>query len=236
VLSCEPQPDKRAVGAGDSFVAAASLALAMQVPARDALRIAAAAAAIVIRSDGTTVCAWSSLVEYFHGSGKKCRHTDELLRRVQDARAAGKRIVFTNGCFDIVHRGHVEFLNQARLFGDVLVVAVNDDDGIRRIKGPDRPVNRLDDRLEVLAGLEAVDYVVPFAGDTPSELIRVLRPDVFVKGGTYRVDSLPEAEQVRILGGTVEIVPLQSRVSTSALIQRIRTDALSATGERRALQ
>src|SRR5690606_9189221 len=168
--------------------------------------------------DGTTSCRQAELLKVFETNGKRCDSIAELLERTGRARAAGKRIVFTNGCFDIVHRGHIEFLDQARALGDLLIVAVNDDAGIRRIKGPGRPVNRLDDRLEVLAGLEAVDLVIGFRGNSPAALIDAMRPDVFAKGGTYSIDALPEAEQVRALGGEVEIVPLRSRVSTSALI------------------
>jgi D-beta-D-heptose 7-phosphate kinase/D-beta-D-heptose 1-phosphate adenosyltransferase len=129
----------------------------------------------------------------------------------------------TNGCFDILHRGHIAYLQQARRLGDVLVVGVNTDEGIRRLKGPDRPINSLQDRLEVLAGLSDVDYLIPFGESTPHRLIEAIRPDVFVKGGDYTRETLPEAELVEQLGGRVEILPYLAQRSTTGIIARIRT-------------
>jgi D-beta-D-heptose 7-phosphate kinase / D-beta-D-heptose 1-phosphate adenosyltransferase len=137
------------------------------------------------------------------------------------ARSQGRRVVFTNGCFDILHRGHVAYLNRAKALGDVLIVGLNTDAGVRRLKGAGRPINPLDDRAQVLAALSCVDFVAPFDEDTPAELIRLLRPDVFVKGGDYTVDRLPEAPLVRELGGEVQILPFVEDRSTSLLIERI---------------
>src|SRR6058998_159591 len=119
----------------------------------------------------------------------------------------GRRIVFTNGCFDILHRGHITYLNRAKALGDVLIVGVNSDDSIHRLKGPGRPINTLEDRAQVLAALSSVDHIVAFDADTPIELIRAIRPDIFVKGGDYTRDRLPEASLVEELGGTVQILP-----------------------------
>jgi D-beta-D-heptose 7-phosphate kinase/D-beta-D-heptose 1-phosphate adenosyltransferase len=146
----------------------------------------------------------------------------ELAACLESHRRQARRIVFTNGCFDILHRGHVSYLSRAKALGDVLIVGVNSDAGIRRLKGPSRPINALDDRLQVLSALSCVDHVVPFDEDTPHELIRVVRPDVFVKGGDYTRATLPEATLVERLGGTVEILPFMADRSTTDIIARIR--------------
>ena len=137
----------------------------------------------------------------------------------------GRQIAFTNGCFDILHGGHVAYLNRAKAFGDVLVVGVNDDASVARVKGPQRPVNPLDDRLAVLAALSCVDHVVPFSGETPEDLLRCMHPDVYVKGGDYSLDSLPEAALLRALGTRIEFMPYVEDRSTTALIERIRRGA-----------
>ena len=155
---------------------------------------------------------------------------DEVLRRYRRRHA---RVVFTNGCFDVLHRGHVEFLAQARQLGDVLVVAVNSDASIRRLKGPERPVNRTEDRVAVLTALSHVDHVIVFEEDTPVALIEAVRPDLYVKGGDYHPDTVPEAPLVRRLGGEVRTLDYLADHSTSAVIERIRSRApVSARQER----
>jgi D-beta-D-heptose 7-phosphate kinase/D-beta-D-heptose 1-phosphate adenosyltransferase len=148
-----------------------------------------------------------------------------LVATVAEHRAHGRRIVFTNGCFDVLHRGHVRYLDQARRLGDVLVVAVNSDASVRRLKGPERPVNPEEDRVAVLAALSTVDHVTLFDGDTPADLIALVRPDVYVKGGDYRPDQLPEAPLVRGLGGEVRVLDYLPDRSTSTIIDRIRRAA-----------
>lgn len=137
-------------------------------------------------------------------------------------RAAGHRIVFTNGCFDILHRGHVDLLAAARALGDRLVVGLNDDDSVRRLKGEDRPVVAGDDRAAVLAALTAVDVVVLFAEDTPLALIETLVPDVLVKGADYRREEVVGREVVESAGGSVELVRLTPGRSTTGLIERLQ--------------
>jgi len=149
----------------------------------------------------------------------------ELASRLDQLRAEGKRIVFTNGCFDILHRGHVEYLAAARQLGDVLIVGLNSDASIRRLKGPDRPINPQDDRAAVLDGLRSVDIVTIFEEDTPAQLIAIVEPDVLVKGGDYTEATVVGADVVRARGGRVVIVPLLEGRSTSALIARIRAMA-----------
>lgn len=148
----------------------------------------------------------------------KIKSRDELADILGHLRAEGKRIVFTNGCFDLLHPGHVAYLEEARGFGDLLVVGVNSDDSVRRLKGPERPVVPLDGRMAVLAALEAVDYVVPFEEDTPYQLIKALRPHVLVKGGDWR----PEEVVGRDLVEEVRIVPYREGFSTTRIIEKIK--------------
>lgn len=143
---------------------------------------------------------------------------EALLERYGPPRA--ERIVFTNGCFDILHRGHVEYLAAARELGDRLVVGLNSDDSVTRLKGPGRPVNPEDDRAAVLAALAAVDAVTVFHEDTPRSLIAALLPDVLVKGGDYRAEDIVGGEEVRGAGGEVVVIPLVQGRSTTGIIER----------------
>jgi len=147
---------------------------------------------------------------------------DTLRTTLAPRRAAGARVVFTNGCFDLLHPGHVRYLAAARALGDVLVVGLNDDDSVRRLKGAGRPVLELAERAEVLAGLAAVDHIVPFAADTPIAVVRALRPDVLVKGADWSEDDIVGRDDVLASGGRVERIPLVAGVSTTEIIRRIR--------------
>ena len=149
----------------------------------------------------------------------------ELRAKLAAHRALGRRIVLTNGCFDLLHAGHVACLRGARALGDVLVVGVNSDAGVRRRKGPGRPLNPLPDRMAVLAALCCVDHLIAFGADTPAELLLQVRPEVYVKGGDYRAESLPEAALVRELGGEVVVLPYLEGRSTSGLLRRLRDGA-----------
>ena len=146
----------------------------------------------------------------------------EAIAAVRAARQAGERVVMTNGCFDILHPGHIEYLEQARALGDRLVVAVNDDDSVRRLKGARRPVNALDHRLRMLAALGCVDWAVPFAEDTPERLICAVLPDVLVKGGDYTPEQIAGGDCVRRAGGEVKVLGFVEGHSTSRLIEKIR--------------
>ena len=128
----------------------------------------------------------------------------------------------TNGCFDILHAGHIAYLEEAKSLGDRLVVAVNDDDSVRRLKGESRPINGLDDRMLVLAGLAAVDYVVPFHEDTPAELINSVLPDVLVKGGDYKPEEIAGGKAVLANGGEVRVLSFRDGHSTSRIVERLR--------------
>jgi D-beta-D-heptose 7-phosphate kinase/D-beta-D-heptose 1-phosphate adenosyltransferase len=160
----------------------------------------------------------------------------QLTAQLDEARAAGKTIVFTNGVFDILHAGHVQFLRQAKALGDVLVVGVNSDNSARRLKGKHRPINSERDRMALVAALDPVNHVILFDEDTPTELIRTLCPHIHVKGGDYADEELPEATAVQEVGGRIVILPLAGSVSTSSVIDRIvalaHNDNLSNTGAR----
>ena len=218
----QPNPHSRAAGAGDTYVAALALALAAGGDAPEAAQIAAAAAAVVVGQDGTSHCSAAELRGRLAGLRRTDLGVETLLPTLEDHRRRGRRIVLTNGCFDILHRGHVTYLHQARALGDVLIVGVNSDASIRRLKGPQRPINSLEDRLQVLSALDCVDHVIAFDEDTPHRLVRAIRPHVFVKGGDYTRDRLPEAALVEELGGRIEILPLVRERSTTGLISRIR--------------
>lgn len=147
---------------------------------------------------------------------------DKIADFCQVLRDGGKRVVFTNGCFDILHAGHVRYLNKARSFGDCLVLGLNTDSSVSRIKGPSRPINSELDRAEVVGALKSVDYVVLFDEPTAEELIRQVHPDVYVKGGDYTIETLPEGQIVLGYGGSVELVNLVEGRSTTNVIAKIK--------------
>jgi D-beta-D-heptose 7-phosphate kinase/D-beta-D-heptose 1-phosphate adenosyltransferase len=146
----------------------------------------------------------------------------DILTEVQKLKSEKKRIVFTNGCFDILHKGHVAYLQAAKSLGDILIVGMNTDDSVKRLKGSERPVNSLEDRAFVLSSLRSVDYVVPFDEDTPLSLIESIMPDILVKGGDYTIDTIIGAKEVIAHGGAVEIIPFVEGKSTTSIIEAIK--------------
>ena len=152
---------------------------------------------------------------------RKVKSLTGVVRSVRKAQRAGQRVVFTNGCFDLLHRGHIRYLEQARSLGDLLIVALNSDASVRRLKGKTRPVVPEAERAEVLAALAAVDLVMIFDELDPARVIRAVRPDVLVKGGDWPVDRIVGADFVQSAGGTVRSLPYVEGMSTSALIRRI---------------
>jgi len=147
---------------------------------------------------------------------------DEIEKICNSLREQNKKIVFTNGCFDILHRGHIEYLTKAKEFGDVLIVGLNSDTSVQRLKGKDRPINPEADRARILDALKPVDYVVIFEEDTPLRLIQMVKPDVLVKGGDYKVEEIVGSEYVMSYGGKVEIIPFVEGKSTTKIIQKIK--------------
>ncbi|GLZ49440.1 bifunctional protein HldE [Actinomycetospora sp. NBRC 106375] len=217
-----PAPDANTCGAGDTFTAALSLALAAGTPAPTAVELAQAAADVVVGRPGTSVCGTGELAERVAAAEGPLLDAASLAAVVDEQRVAGRRVVFTNGCFDVVHRGHVASLNQAKRLGDVLVVALNSDDSVARLKGPSRPVNPLADRAAVIGALSCVDHVTVFDDDTPAELLELLHPDVYAKGGDYTPEMLRETATVTSYGGRVVILDYLPDRSTSAIVERIR--------------
>ncbi|MBQ7704605.1 MAG: D-glycero-beta-D-manno-heptose 1-phosphate adenylyltransferase [Selenomonadaceae bacterium] len=139
----------------------------------------------------------------------------------KEIRQRGKKIVFTNGCFDIIHVGHVRYLTMAKSFGDILIVGLNSDESVKILKGENRPINNEKDRAEVLLGLKAVDYVVMFGERTAENLIAQVKPDIYVKGGDYKIENLPEAKIVQSYGGKVELVQFVAGHSTTNILKKL---------------
>lgn len=146
----------------------------------------------------------------------------ELASIIEQAKADGKKVVFTNGVFDFVHAGHLEYLEKARALGDMLVMAINTDASVQRIKGPTRPINSEEDRANVLCGLRCVDYVTLFGEDTPTQILDLLKPSIHAKGGDYDPEKMPETPTVRKHGGEVVIIPLKEGYSNSKQFARIK--------------
>ncbi|MBF8223562.1 bifunctional D-glycero-beta-D-manno-heptose-7-phosphate kinase/D-glycero-beta-D-manno-heptose 1-phosphate adenylyltransferase HldE [Halomonas sp. 328] len=211
-------------GAGDTVIGVLGLALAAGHAFPEAMTLANLAAGLVVAKPGTATLSIAELYTALHGDKLAEFGVIEaagLCEAVRAAQARGERVVMTNGCFDILHAGHVAYLEQARKLGDRLIVAVNDDASIARLKGPKRPINPLVRRMQVLAGLGAVDWVVPFAEDTPAELIGRVLPDVLVKGGDYRPEEIAGGEAVIAHGGEVKVLGFEDGVSTTAMISTI---------------
>ncbi|MED5607585.1 MULTISPECIES: bifunctional D-glycero-beta-D-manno-heptose-7-phosphate kinase/D-glycero-beta-D-manno-heptose 1-phosphate adenylyltransferase HldE [unclassified Pseudomonas] len=212
-------------GAGDTVISTLAGALAAGEDLPQAVALANLAAGIVVGKLGTAAISAPELrraVQREQGSERGVLGLEQLLLAIEDARAHGEKIVFTNGCFDILHAGHVSYLEQARAQGDRLIVAVNDDASVGRLKGPGRPINSVDRRMAVLAGLGAVDWVVSFSEDTPERLLAQVRPDVLVKGGDYSVDQVVGADIVSAYGGEVRVLGLVPNSSTTAIVEKIR--------------
>ncbi|MGA2348839.1 MAG: D-glycero-beta-D-manno-heptose-7-phosphate kinase [Terracidiphilus sp.] len=220
-------------GAGDTVIAVLALCLASQLKPETAVQLANVAAGIVVGKPGTVpiekhelLVALAPRIEF--RAEAKLATRPALVSRVAQWKANGDRVVFTNGCFDLLHIGHITLLEQARRFGDRLIVAVNGDASVRKLKGPSRPIVGERERARLMAALSAVDAVVIFAESTPLELILAIRPDVIVKGGDYGLDTVVGAREVQSWGGQVKIVPLVEGFSTSRLIERSTGEFASA--------
>ncbi len=209
------------VGAGDVFTAAVALALAAGADPPAAVELAAIAATTADATGGTALCSRARLDRGL-GGGDTLLAPEAMADWVASERRNGRRVVLTNGCFDLLHEGHVVFLSQARALGDVLVVGVNDDASVRRLKGTGRPVVELAGRVRVLSALSCVDQVVAFGTDTAAELIARLRPDAYVKGGDYTLDTLPEAPVLSELGVRVHFLDHVPERSSTRIIERIQ--------------
>ncbi len=229
-LAAEAREVFDVTGAGDTVVAVTAAGVAAGLSMESAAALSNLAAGLVVRKLGVASVTVAELRLALHQRGKGGRGImgePELREAVRQAQARGERVVMTNGCFDILHAGHVAYLEEAKALGDRLVVAVNDDDSVSRLKGEGRPVVGIGERMAVLSGLAAVDWVVPFAEDTPERLICSILPDVLVKGGDYRPEQIAGGRCVLENGGEVRVLSFREGCSTSSILERARsaTDA-----------
>ena len=218
-------------GAGDTVIATMAVMMALKQPLENAAELANLAAGIVVGKLGAEVVSPEELAGAVNnallsqGKHYQCPE-DQVLRHIALARKAGETIVFTNGCFDLLHAGHISYLEKAKSLGDRLVVGLNNDDSVKRLKGPARPINNLAHRATLLTALKAVDWVIPFgeAGDdTPLNLINAVAPDVLVKGGDYTIETIVGAKETLARGGKVEVLHFVDGCSTTNTIQKIRS-------------
>jgi len=218
-------------GAGDTVIATLAVMLGAGMEPKDAVEIANLAAGIAVSKFGAATVSPEELSrklgQYLHTTGEHYQTPfDDVLQHIEFAKQNGETIVFTNGCFDILHAGHVRYLAQAKARGDRLVVGLNNDESITRLKGADRPINPLDERAMVLSALSSVDWVIPFGSldenDTPAKLIEQISPDILVKGGDYTVEQIAGAEHVLRHGGKVEVLEFLDGCSTSKVISKIK--------------
>lgn len=212
-------------GAGDTTIAYLATCMANGVPISEAVDIANYAAGIQVGKVGTSSVYWQEVRDLIlnvdHGASHKILSADDVNRFRKDN--AQKKIVFTNGCFDILHVGHKRYLQQAATLGDILVVGVNSDASVRRLKGPSRPVNNEQDRAEMLSAMGFIDYVVIFDEDTPYELIKKIQPDVLVKGGDYKPEEVVGRDIVEARGGRLELISFVEGKSTTNIINKINS-------------
>ena len=215
-------------GAGDTVLSAFGVALASGASPAEAASLANVAAGLQVEHVGVRPVTRDEIAMRLHATGQdpvaKRTSAADLVALGERLRARGKRVVFTNGCFDLLHAGHVAYLTEAKAQGDVLIVGLNTDESVSRLKGPERPLNTLDDRAMILAGLAAVDYVVDFGEDTPIELITALQPDVLVKGMDWKDKGVVGRDVVEARGGKVVLVDLLAGRSTTDLVKRARRD------------
>lgn len=233
-LAAHPVAVAHDVGAGDSFASALVLALAAGGSIEEATQIGIDAAGIAVTKPRTAVVTYQELLQRvslrvytwqahtLQDSSDLQTTLVRLAAQLEVERLDGRTIVFTNGVFDILHVGHIQFLRQAKALGDILVVGVNSDSSARRLKGPGRPINNEQDRLALVAALDMVDYALLFEADTATDLIRTLHPSLYVKGSDYTDETLPEADVVHEVGGNIVILPLAGSMSTTSMIERIK--------------
>jgi len=224
-LSTQAREVYDVTGAGDTVIATLAGALASGEDFSASAALANVAAGLVVRKIGVATVTPGEISAALHQRGQGGRglvNRAELLTMVADSREKGERVIMTNGCFDVLHAGHVSYLEEAKSLGDRLIVAINDDDSVRRLKGDSRPINALDDRMLVLAGLAAVDWVVPFSEDTPTSLIADVLPNVLVKGGDYTPAQIAGAKEVLQNGGEVRVLPFRDGHSSSRIIDKLR--------------
>ncbi len=210
-------------GAGDTVLASLAMAIASGADLEQAARIANHAAGITVGKRGITSVSLDELERSFLFKNRKIKSLDELVEITRKLKDNGKKIVWTNGCFDILHQGHIEYLREARKLGDILYVGLNSDESVRRLKGPTRPVNNEQERAEVIAALEFVDYVTIFNELSPLGRIKMLKPDIYAKGGDYTLDTINQEERyvVESYDGKIKFLPVVEGKSTTKTIEKI---------------
>ena len=211
-------------GAGDTVIASLAAAVAGGTSLTDACDVANIAAGIVVGKHQTAAATLKEIMDYAFGpsASDKIVDPETLLGRISELKESGKKIVFTNGCFDILHVGHINFLNEARDLGDVLVVGLNTDRSVQALKGQSRPILPQEERSHLLAALECVDFVILFDDDTPINLIKEVRPDFLVKGSDYTQEEVVGYDTVKSYGGKVRLISFKDKVSTTSIINRIK--------------
>ena len=228
LLQSKAQEVYDVTGAGDTVMAALATAYASGLSLQSSVHLANQAASVVVKKVGTSVVKKAELDEAIKADsrhqGYVAPNEDELLQLIKLAQQNGEKVVFTNGCFDLLHSGHVRYLNEAAKLGDRLVIAVNSDESVKMLKGETRPIVSLDGRMELLSALSCVDWVVAFSEETPERLICKLTPDILVKGGDYQPEQIAGAKCVWDAGGQVEVLSFWNGYSTTNLVEKIQLD------------
>lgn len=217
---CDSRKVYDVVGAGDTAFAYIAVSVAYGFPISEMLRLANTASLVKVTKFGTAVVTLEEVQRELFGGGLKIQSIESIEQSLLKHR--GKCIVFTNGCFDILHIGHIKYLKEAKARGDILVVGLNSDASVKRLKGASRPINSQKDRVNMLAEMDFVDYVVLFEEDTPYNLIKKVRPNLLVKGGDYQENTIVGADFVRSIGGKVEVIPFVEGKSTSNIIEKMK--------------
>ena len=206
-------------GAGDTVIASIAAGLAGDLDLSESIKLANIAAGIVVGKSGTASVSQAEISPLL--SGESYMHLEEIVSYAHDLTSKGKKVVFTNGCFDILHAGHVEYLQAAKELGDILIVGLNSDQSVKKLKGKNRPHNKLEHRVKVLASLSCVDKVAVFDEETPIKLIKSIKPSVLVKGGDYSVNQIVGSKEVQKAGGKVITIPLVKGLSTTKILKQI---------------
>lgn len=211
-------------GAGDTVVAALSLAISSGASLKDAAILANHVAGLVVEKIGTASVLISELEDILETENRKIRNFDQIKKIVGEEKEKGRKIVWTNGCFDLLHGGHVKYLEQARKFGDVLVVGLNSDESVKRIKGPERPILKQEERAEILSALEFIDYILIFDEENVSYHLKQIKPDVYVKGGDYDIKRINQEEKQALseYQAVIKFIPLVKGHSSSEIIRKIK--------------
>lgn len=211
-------------GAGDTTIAALALAISTGADLGTAAIIANHAAGIAVEKKGTYSVTIKELKEKILSENKKILSFEDLIKKVEDNKRKNRKIVWTNGCFDLLHVGHVKYLKEAKKLGDILVVGINSDESVKKLKGPERPIQTEQERAEILSSLEFINYIIIFPELTVEKYLRKLKPEIFIKGGDYTVDTINRSERkiVEEYGGKIVIIPVENNISTSKIIEKLR--------------